>query len=370
MGYERDNIRRLSPYVPGEQPSNERPIKLNTNENPSPPPEAVRQAIQNVSAESLRRYPPPAAADFRTTAADLHGVTPSQVIATNGGDELLRLAITVFTEPSQADGGLGLTTPTYSLYQVLAQIHDCAVTQVERGENFALSDALADQWNQADCRLAMLVNPHAPSGRFEQPETLRQIAKQFKGVLLVDEAYVDFAEGDALSLVRGDQALDNVLLLRSLSKGYSLAGLRFGYGIGHSDLIAALDKARDSYNTDVLSQAAATAALQHQDEARASWQAVIAERQRVARRLTELGFTVAPSQTNFLLATPSVTGPQAARIYESLKAEGIFVRYFNQARLSDKLRITIGQSDQNDALLAAIESLGLARSAASDKPQP
>jgi histidinol-phosphate aminotransferase len=357
MSYERANIHRLSPYVPGEQPQTDRPIKLNTNENPEPPPDAVLEAIRSVSPEALRRYPPPTAAPFRETAAAVHGLSPEQVIATNGGDELLRLAITVFTEPGQQRGGLGLTAPSYSLYSVLAQIQDCAVTEVPRGADFSLPGDLAERWNAAGCNLAMIVNPHAPSGRFESIDTLQQAAERFEGVLLIDEAYVDFAEGDALELVRGEGALANVLLLRSLSKGYSLAGLRFGYGLGHADLIAALDKARDSYNTDALSQAAAKAALEHRDTAGQTWQRVIEQRRQMTEQLEMLGFTVYPSETNFLLARPPEAGLSANELCESLKQRGIFVRYFNQERLNDKLRITLGRAEQNAALIEALRTL-------------
>ena len=357
VSYERANITNLEPYVPGEQPRAAEPVKLNTNENPEPPADAVMQAIRELPAESLRRYPPPTAADFRQTAAKAHGLSSEQVIATNGGDELLRLAMTVFTEPGAARSGLGLAPPTYSLYQVLARIHDCSITEVPRAADFALPGDLAKRWNEAGCNLAMLVNPHAPSGRLESVETVGQLADAFHGVLLVDEAYVDFARHDALELIRGQQARDNVLLLRSLSKGYSLAGLRFGYGLGAPALIAALDKARDSYNTDALSQAAATAALANREQARPSWQRVAQERERVTERLRALGFTVPASESNFVLATPPEAGPDAASLYESLKAQAIFVRYFNKAKLADKLRITIGRPEQNDALLAALERL-------------
>jgi len=357
MGYERATITRLTPYTPGEQPRTAEPVKLNTNENPYPPTEPVLRAIRAIDAESLRRYPPPTAAPFRRLAAETHGLAEDQVIATHGGDELLRLAITVFTDPSGPSNGLGLTEPSYSLYQVLARIHGCAMTTVKRHADFSLPPDLADQWNAAGCNLAMLVNPHAPSGRLESEASLRQIAERFNGVLVIDEAYVDFAEHDALNLLRGDDSLDNVLLLRSLSKGYSLAGLRFGYGMGHSDLIAALDKARDSYNLDAVAQAGAVAALKHRDQARQSWQRVIDERQRLSMALWKMGFTVLNSQTNFLLVTPPTDGLDAAELYESLKQQAIYVRYFNQAGLADKLRITVGRPEENETLLTAIREL-------------
>lgn len=356
MPYERPNISAMAGYTPGEQPASVDVTKLNTNENPYPPCEAVLAAIRSVSAESLRRYPPPLADKFRKAAAKVHGITPEQVIATNGGDELLRLAITVFCDPQRDGGGrgVGVAEPSYSLYPVLADIQDAKITRVPLREDWTLPDDFAQQLNSAGCGLAIVVNPHAPSGTLEPLDRLERIARAFKGVLLVDEAYVDFASRDAVPLLDRTRGLNNVLLLRSMSKGYSLAGLRFGYGMGHAGLIDALNKAKDSYNTDALSQAAATAALEHRDEAARTWRAVIVERDRVTQALKGRGYRVVPSESNFILATPPAKGPDARTIYQSLKERGIFVRYFDQDRLRDKLRITIGTPEQNDRLLAAI----------------
>jgi histidinol-phosphate aminotransferase len=252
---------------------------------------------------------------------------------------------------------MGVAEPSYSLYPVLAAIHDTPIVRVPLCDDFSLPSDFAEQLNAAACGLALIVNPHAPSGRLAGLDQLESIARAFRGVLLIDEAYVDFATGDALPLVR--QGLPNVLLLRTLSKGYSLAGLRFGYGLGHPDLIAALDKVRDSYNTDVLAQAAAVAAIEHRAQAAETWKRVIAERGRLTQALINLGFSVLPSQSNFVLATPPATGPAAGDLYQSLKERCIFVRYFDQDRLRDKLRITVGTPEQNDALLAALGELGV-----------
>lgn len=356
MAYERDNIRSLAPYVPGEQPTDTRIVKLNTNENPYPPDPSVMEAIASVPAESLRRYPSPTAQPFRVIASEVHDLEPSQVIATNGGDELLRLAITVFCDPTGGDGagGLGETAPTYSLYDVLARIQDTPVTRVPLEEDWSIPQGFAEKLNDAGCRLALVVNPHAPSGRYESNDRLRQIADEFKGVLLVDEAYTNFARLDATELIRGDDGLKNVLLLRTMSKGYSLAGLRFGYGLGHPDLIAALDKARDSYNTDILAQVAAVAALKNRDAARKKCELVVQERRRLGDELARLGWWVWPSDSNFILAKPPEDGPNAKETYESLKRDRVIVRYFDQDRLRDKLRITVGSPEQNDTLLRAL----------------
>ncbi|MEE9211615.1 MAG: histidinol-phosphate transaminase [Phycisphaeraceae bacterium] len=351
MAYERDNIRQLEAYVPGEQPQpGDGVIKLNTNENPYPPAEAVLEAIHGISGESLRLYPPPEAGAFRKVAASIHGVGVEQVIATNGGDELLRLAVTVFCEPGA--GGLGMAEPSYSLFATLGGIQDTPVTQVALDDDWSLPDDFADRLNDAGCRLALVVNPHAPSGRLEPVERLEQAARKFRGVLVIDEAYVDFASHDALGLLTSEGGLDNVLILRTLSKGYSLAGMRFGYGLGHARLIAAMDKARDSYNTDIVSQAAAVAALRSRDVATRSWQRVIDERRRMTDELCRRGYRVYPSESNFLLVVPPT---DADLVYRSLKNQGVLVRYFDKGRLRDKLRITIGTPQQNDRVLATLD---------------
>ena len=371
--YERDNIARLTAYVPGEQPQIGRWIKLNTNENPYPPAPAVRQAIRQVSADQLRRYPPPNADAFCQTAARLHRVNPSQIIATNGGDELLRLVVTVFARPNLAmhpclreaaeeagPGGIAIAEPSYSLYPVLADIHESTILRLPLCEDWSLPHDFAVQAKGAGCKLAMIVNPHAPSGHVEPLERLRDLAQQLAQagcVLLIDEAYVNFAKSDCLPLVRRGSGLDNVLLLRSLSKGYSLAGLRFGYGIGHPDLIASLQKAKDSYPTDILAQTAAQAALQARAYAAETWHRVVMERRRLIRVLGKRGWTIPPSGSNFILAAPPAHSHDARAIYHALKQQAIFVRYFDQDRLRDKLRITIGTPTQNNRLLWALKAM-------------
>ncbi len=391
MPYERDNIRRLAPYVPGEQPTFRETagtggvIKLNTNENPYPPSPKVIEAIRTLAPEALRLYPPPDAKWFRAAAAQVHQLNADQIIATNGGDELLRLLVTVFCNPRDTTagdvtsgavasgvvtsgavtsggggGGIGVTRPSYTLYNVLAAIQDTPLHVVDRGEGYVLPSDLAERWNRAGATLAFIVNPHAPTGRYENVETMRAIATNFRGVLVIDEAYVDFAPepGAMIELVRGDAALPNVVLLRSLSKGYSLAGLRFGYGMATAELIRTLNKARDSYNTDILAQVAAAAAVRDQVYARQTWEAVKSQRARLEAALRELGFAVTPSHSNFLLcAVNPAWGASAEALYRGLAERNILIRYFSQPGLDDKLRITVGTPEQNDALLAALAEL-------------
>lgn len=355
MSYERDAIARMSGYVPGEQPARAVVAKLNTNENPYPPCPAVMAALHGISGDALQRYPNAMADGFRTEAARVHDLTADNVIATNGGDELLRLAITTFLEPG---GPLGIVEPGYSLYPVLAALNASPLFRVPLADDWSVPADLARRWNDAGIRLAMLVNPHVPSGRLAPVAEIAEIAKAFKGVLLLDEAYVDFIDPDrgydSTPLVRD---LPNVLLLRTMSKGYSLAGLRFAYGLGSPTLIQPmLTKTKDSYNVDAVAQALATASLRHRDEAAKTWQAVRSERTRMTEALTTRGYACPPSQTNFLLA--DVPGGNAPSVYRTLAEDGIYVRWFDQDRLRDKLRISIGTPQENDALLAALDRIG------------
>ena len=354
--YERANIRNMSGYAPGEQPKGGRIIKLNTNENPYPPNEAVMQALRNVDPESLRKYPNPTAEGFREVAAGAHGVTPDNVIATNGGDELLRLAITTFVEPKQP---IGTADPSYSLYPVLADIHDSPTVSVSLTSDWQLPADFATKMNDQNVGVTFVVNPHAPTGILRNVNQLARLAEQLNGILVVDEAYVDFVDPDlhhdTTGLIRD---FDNVLILRTLSKGYSLAGLRFGYGLGSTTVIEPMQwKTKDSYNTDALSQALATAALENREQAAQTWQSVRNERTRVAAELAGLGIESLPSQSNFVLATiPASYAGGAKAVYETLKSNGILVRYFNQDRLTDKVRITIGTPQENDALISELKA--------------
>jgi len=355
MGYERKRIAAMQGYVPGKQPTSQDVIKLNTNENPYPPSPAVMHAIHAVRPEDLRKYPSPAADSFRAVAAQLHGVAMENVVAVNGGDELLRMAIATFVEPGEP---IGTVEPSYSLYPVLAEAHGSPVFTIESQADFSLPEDTAARMNDAGVKLLFIVCPHAPSGQLTRVDELSRVAGAFGGVVLVDEAYIDFVDPalghDATTLLRDH---DNVLLLRTLSKGYSLAGLRFGYGLGAASLIEPmLWKTRDSYNVDTLAQAAATAALEHRDYAQGTWQRVRAERERLRVALIERGFRVHPSQSNFLLAhVPK--GHEARTMRDALEGHGLLVRHFDAPRIDDALRITVGTDEQDSRLLAAISAI-------------
>jgi histidinol-phosphate aminotransferase len=275
------------------------------------------------------------------------------IIAGNGSDDVLAIALMTFLSPGDT---LAYPDPTYSLYPVLAELDEVKVAPVPWEANWSLPiDALL----ATKPRAIFLANPNAPSGTFVPAVRIEELVKKFNGLVLVDEAYVDFADANCLSLL---QEHDNLVLTRTLSKAYSLAGLRFGYGIAHADVIHEMNKARDSYPCDAISVAAATAALQDQEYAAMTWGHIRAERQRVTEELQSLGWQVLPSMANFIFAT--VPGGRGREAYLGLKQQGILVRFFDKPGLNDKLRITIGTSQENNALLGGIKALSLAEKAA------
>lgn len=342
-------------YIPGEQPRvGERVVKINTNENPFPPSPKVMQAIREMEAEHLRRYPDPDATAFRAAAAQALGVEPSMILTGNGSDDILAVAMQTFLSPGDI---LAFPDPTYSLYPVLAELDQVRVAPVPWASNWSLP---AEALLATKARAIFLANPNAPSGTLVPPDELDHLASRFAGLLLIDEAYADFADDNCLALLRQHE---NIVITRTLSKAYSLAGLRFGFAVAQPTVIREMAKAKDSYPCDAVSILAATAAIEDQPYAQQSWQHVRAERQRVAAELHKLGWSVLPSQANFLLATcPDGDGQTA---YHKLKAQGILVRYFDKPGLRDKLRITIGTCQENNALLGGIKALmGLAEQAA------
>ena len=345
MGYFRKNIEQMQGYVPGFQPSRTDVVKLNTNENPYPPSPKVLEAIAGVTGENLRRYPDPTAKAFREAAAKVNGVRADDIMCCNGGDELINIAIRAFCDSERP---LAYPVPTYSLYPVLAKIQDCPVVEIPFDKEFNLPSKLA----KTGAGLTIVCNPNAPNGTFVNCAELVSLADDLNGVLMVDEAYVDFAEGNCAALVKD---FSNVIILRSMSKGYSLAGMRFGYGIAQSSLINGLMKVRDSYAVDAVAIAAATAAIKDQDYFQANVEKVKSERGRMTEELRGLSFTLRASSANFVLVRPK--DGNAKQIYEELVKRDIYVRHFELEGLADKLRITIGTAEQNDRLLAALKEI-------------
>ncbi len=347
MTYFRDNIEAMSGYVPGEQPPPDvKVIKLNTNENPYPPSPAVLEVLKNFNPEFLRRYPDPLSNRVRRAVSAVFSVPEEWVIVGNGSDELLSILMRACCGPARP---AVYAMPTYVLYRTLAEMEDAKCCEVSYDEDYNLP--VADLINAAGA-LTIVCSPNSPSGTVAPLGLLERIAEAAPGVVAVDEAYVDFAEGDAVDLVR---KYENVIVLRTLSKGYSLAGLRLGFGIAQPPVIAGLMKVKDSYNVDALSCCLGAAAIEDQAYKAANAERVKASRKILAGALEELGFRVWPSQSNFLLARPP--RGDAQRLYRSLKEEGILVRYFRQPRLDDKLRISVGTDAENDLLIRSLARL-------------
>ncbi len=344
----RPEIERMTGYVPGEQPrAGERVVKLNTNEAAFPPPASVVHAVREASADALRRYPDPSACPFREAVAKRHDVAPEQVLAANGSDDVLTVLTRAFVPPG---GRIASPWPTYSLYPTLCEIQGCDFAPVAWRDGWRLPiEALLAEKPHA----IYFANPNAPSGTAVDSADVAELAGRFDGLLLVDEAYADYADTDCVGLIAQHA---NVIVSRTTSKGFALAGMRLGYAIGHAEAIAQLHKVRDSYNVDAVAQAAGVAAMQSLDEYRPLWQDVRNERSRLTRGLEELGFAVPPSQANFVLGRHPTPG-RARELFAGLKRSGILVRYFDQPGLDDCLRVTVGTVQQNTAFLAALGEL-------------
>jgi len=352
-------VRRLDPYIPGEQPKIRGLIKLNTNENPYPPSPRVLAAIKAATDGRLRLYPNPTAQFLREKLARLHRCVPENIIVGNGSDELLAMAVRCFVEPvvgraPAPASRVQFFSPSYSLYPVLAEIHGASPHPVPLEADFGLpSVAELKQGKRWDFRAALtfITTPNAPSGRGYPIEQLEPICKSLRGVVILDEAYVDFADENAFELC---QTYSHVLIARTFSKAYSLCFQRVGYLVGHAELIAALHRIRDSYNVNGLGQIAAATTLDNLPYYRANFRKITATRQILTRELTALGFVVLPSQTNFILARPP--GDSAKEWLTKLRERKILVRWFDQPQVRQFLRITVGTPEEARALIRAIKT--------------
>ncbi len=357
-------VRELHAYVPGEQPKIKGLIKLNTNENPYPPSPKVLAAVKAAVDGRLRLYPNQTAQALREKLAKLHGCSPENIIAGNGSDEVLALAVRGFVEPNSkfkiknsklSAATVQYFTPSYSLYPVLADIHGAAKNAVTLKPDFSLPSVAelkrGQQWN-FHAALTFVTTPNAPSGRGYKTSELEKLCRAQKGVIILDEAYVDFADENALKLAL---KFPHVLVARTFSKAYSLCFQRVGYFVGSAGLIAALDKIRDSYNVNGLGQIAATATLDELKFYRANFKKIITTRAWLSRELSKLGFRVLPSQTNFLLTQPPLF--PAKDWLQKLRDRKILVRWFSAPEVSDFLRITIGTQSEAAELVKAVRAI-------------
>lgn len=349
----RPSVQQLTAYVPGEQPQEEGWTKLNTNENPYPPSPRVVEAIQKAATSSLQKYPDPLVTSFRRVASELFRVDPDWILPGNGSDENLTMIIRSFVDPGQT---IAFPYPSYILYGTLAEIQGAAFAHLPLNDDWSFAHSARDV--ARDSKVVFVPNPNSPSGHcWTNEELLRLVPPD--GVFVLDEAYGDFRDRPQCGELLQGEAGRQIIITRTLSKSYSLAGLRFGFAVAHPELIAGMRKVKDSYNCDAIAIAAATAALEDQEWMLKNTAAIQKTRARLTEALTELGFQVQPSEANFVWTTH----PDRAHseIYEQLKARKVLVRFMkfpnagpHEDRYVDGLRITVGTSDQIDTLLARL----------------
>jgi len=334
----------MSGYVPGEQPQGGKLIKLNTNENPYACSPKVKAAIGRAVQAGLQKYPDPSATAFRMRAGELFGIDPDWILCGNGSDDIL----TVVTRALVDSGDhVRFSQPSYTLYRTLAEIQGAECHVVDYESDWTPGPDFTKHCDKL--RLAYLASPNSPSGTVVPPEEVLRIADALPCPLLVDEAYADFAETNCLALVAENE---KIMVSRTLSKSYALAGLRFGFLVAQPQIIRELNKVRDSYNCDALSIAGATAAIDDQHWLAQTRGTILETRARLTEQLRQLGFDCTDSQANFVWCNHP--DHKSEQLYSRLKSDGILVRYMNYKGWGDGLRITVGTDEQIDALLAVL----------------
>ncbi len=344
----RPGVRAMTGYAPGEQPRGaRRVIKLNTNENPYPPPQEALAAIA-AAGPSLRRYPEPSARPVREAAARAYGVDPGQVVVGNGSDDLLTIILRTFIDPGDT---VAAPDPTYSLYQPLTAIQGGRYVAVPWPEDGRLPvEALL----AAKARVVFTARPNSPTGHAAPLDQVRALCQATSGAVVLDEAYADFCRDHGLPLL---DECPNLIVIRTFSKAYSLAGLRIGLGFMAAELAAEMHKVRDSYNVDALAQAAAVAVLDHLDRFQPKLRAICRQRDAAAEALRQRGFATPDSEANFLLTTIPPGRRDGAAWHRDLRAHGVLVRHFAAPGLADKLRVSIGSPEEMKAFFAAVDNL-------------
>lgn len=342
-------VKRTEPYVPGEQVNQQDIVKLNTNENPYPPSPNVMEAIQGEMERNLQLYPSPTADDLRVTIGRRYGLTVDQVFVGNGSDEVLAFSFMAFFEPGQP---IRFPDVTYSFYPVYAKLFNIPYEEVALNEDFTLQP---DKFFQSEGGV-ILPNPNAPTSLYAELDMIEEIVKNNPDqVVIIDEAYIDFASKSAAELI---QRYDNLLVVQTISKSRSLAGLRVGFAMGNASLIDALIRIKDSFNSytlDRLALVGAQAAFEDEAYFKEITAKIIATRNETTVALEQLGFTVLPSQANFVFARHETVS--AEFLYNALKQQGILVRYFNKPGIDNYLRITIGTDEQMERLVVALKEI-------------
>ena len=346
-------VKELTPYVPGEQPKLSQLIKLNTNESPYGPSPKALAAIAAANTEALRLYPDPNSDALKQSIAKIHGLTPNQVFVGNGSDEVLAH---VFLGLLKHEHPILFPDITYSFYPVYCKLYGIAFENIPLSDDFSIS---VDDYLKKNNGLnggIIFPNPNAPTGKALPLKDIEKLLQANKdSVVVIDEAYVDFGTSSAVSLTK---QYNNLLVTHTLSKSYALAGLRVGYAVGHPDLIEALERVKNSFNSypiDKLAMAGAMAAIEDQDYLNKISQAVINTRESLVKTLNTLGFETIPSSANFIFTKHPKH--DAAQLSAALRERHIIVRHFKLPRIDQYLRITIGTDEQCDALVKAIKEI-------------
>ncbi|RLD11318.1 MAG: histidinol-phosphate transaminase [Chlamydiae bacterium] len=341
MKWVRPQINNLHPYIPGKQVTG-KVVKLNANENPYPPSLGAIAVLSEINTDNLRLYPDAIAVNLRKVAANIFDVDDDQIVIGNGSDDVLTMIIRTFLDVGDS---ISVVDPTYTLYETLAEI------QGARTEIYPLNNdySLPDSFFQTECKVIFLPNPNAQTGTLFPTEQIERLCGNNNSVVVIDEAYTDFSGVSSIPLIK---KYDNLIVLRTVSKSYSLAGIRVGFGISNKNFISAMMKVKDSYNVNAVSQLIAAEAIIDRKQFNWNIGKIIETREWFSKSLSDLGWKVTPSAANFILVEPVKDSPEAVK--EKLEAAGILIRHFNTPRLKNKLRISIGTDEQMKNLLKVI----------------
>jgi histidinol-phosphate aminotransferase len=345
MARVRPCIRDMQGYVPGKQPVGDGYIKLNTNENPYPPSLRVLEALRDALTGDLRLYSDPLATPLRQTAASIYGCAVDEVVAGNGSDDILTLIFRTFLDAGDV---IATAAPSYTLYNVLSAMQDATCKEIPMGPGYTLPADL----DAHGAKVIFIVNPNAPTGVLFARAALCDLLAHTQSIVVIDEAYADFAGESAIDLL---PEFPHLIVVRTFSKSYALAGMRLGLGFAHRDVIAQLLKVKDAYNLDRLAIVAGCAALEDQAWLRDTTAKILRTRTHLLQALSDMGLHVPPSRSNFVF--PRMPGGRAAAIYEALEKRRILVRYFRGPSVADSLRVTVGTDAEIEAFVGALRDL-------------
>ncbi|MCX8063607.1 MAG: histidinol-phosphate transaminase [Candidatus Hydrogenedentes bacterium] len=343
-----NRLKGIEGYIPGEQPQEQSVIKLNTNENPYPPTEKILGFLKNISLENLRKYPDPLSIELRKKIAETYDLPSHEwVIVGNGMDDIISIVIRTFIDFGEI---ISATYPTYTLYEVLAKIHGYDFIYHELDDNFELHPPFL--WGKS--KLIFITHPNAPSGVPVHPVVMEKVCNEKDKLIFIDEAYAEFSEFNYLRWVL---KYSNLIVGRTFSKSFSLAGIRLGFAVANPELTRDMLKVKDSYNVNYITQMIGILALEDIEYSNSNIKKIKSTRESLRNSLINLGFTVPNSHSNFLLAIWEKENPKAQEIYIRLKEKNIFVRYFPQRRLENAIRITIGTEEQSKTLIEALKDI-------------